>query len=347
MAGHGDAHVEAALLGQSVGDLVGDGRVLGVLLLLAVVLLGELRVLAGDRALGHGEDGEAAAAVVALADLGGDLVDVVRDLGDQDDVSAAGHARVERQPADLVAHDLHDEHAAVRGGGGVDAVDGVGGDVHGALEAKGHVRAPEVVVDRLGQGDDVQALLAQQVGRLVGAVAAQDDQAVELQFVIVLLHRRDLVQTVLVRLADSLVGRAAAAQERAAFGQYAGEVRIAEQAEPPVDQALIAVEKAVDLHVLAGIVHRLGHAAHRRVQRLAIAAAGQHTDSNHTSTSFWSRRDGGRAPSPKINKNNGFVLHYNPFLVEKQVYLIWILQNLKNFHERIKDFPLKMPFHLI
>ena len=67
----------------------------------------------------------------------------------------------------------------------------------------------------LGRVTTLQPLLAQQVGRLVGAVAAHDDQAVELQFVIVLLHRRDLVQTVLVRLADGLVGRAAAAQERA------------------------------------------------------------------------------------------------------------------------------------
>ena len=54
----------------------------------------------------------------------------------------------------------------------MDAVDGLGGHVHRALEAEGHVRAPQVVIDGLGQGDDVQPLLAQEVGGLVGAVAA-------------------------------------------------------------------------------------------------------------------------------------------------------------------------------
>ena len=130
-------------------------------------------------------------------------------------------------------------------------------------------------------------------------------RAVELQLVVVLLHRRDLVQAVLVRLADGLVGRAAAAQERAALGEDAGEVRVAEQAEAPVDQALIAVEEAVDLDVLVGVVHRLGDAAHRRVERLAVAAAGEHADPDHVGHPFFSFNRAGtaRTPSPTGNKS--------------------------------------------
>ena len=59
---------------------------------------------------------------------------------------------MEGEPAHLVSHDLHDEHPAVGCSGGVDAVDGGGGNVHGALEAEGHVGAPDIVVDGLRAG---------------------------------------------------------------------------------------------------------------------------------------------------------------------------------------------------
>ena len=55
-------------------------------------------------------------------------------------------------------------------GGGVDAVDDLGRDLDGGVETKGDVGAVDVVVDGLGQADDVQPLPGQQVGGLVGAV---------------------------------------------------------------------------------------------------------------------------------------------------------------------------------
>lgn len=66
------------------------------------------------------------------------------------------------------------------GGGRPGAVDGLGGDLDGGVAAEGHVGAPDVVIDRLGKGDDVQPLGGKKVGGLGAAVAAQHDQAVEL-----------------------------------------------------------------------------------------------------------------------------------------------------------------------
>ena len=143
-----------------------------VLQLFLVLFLGELRVFLGDGAFRHGDDGEAAASSVPVLNLLNHLLDVIGNLRNQDNVGTAGHAGVEGQPAYFMAHDLYDEDAAVGRGCGVDVVDSVRGDVHRALEAEGHVRAPEVIVDGLGQGDDIEAFLAQEVGRLVGAVAA-------------------------------------------------------------------------------------------------------------------------------------------------------------------------------
>ena len=109
-----------------------------------------------------------------------DVIHVVGDLGDQDDVRTACDAGVQRDPANLVAHDLDDKHAAVARRSGVDVVDALGGDVDGARKAKRQLGTPGVVIDGLGQGDNVEALFAQAVGGLGGAVAAQHKQAVEL-----------------------------------------------------------------------------------------------------------------------------------------------------------------------
>ena len=102
-----------------------------------------------------------------------DVIHVVGDLGDQDDVRTACDAGVQRDPANLVAHDLDNKHAAVTRGGSVDVVDALGGDVDGARKAKCQLGAPGVVIDGLRQGDNVEALFAQTVGGLGGAVAAQ------------------------------------------------------------------------------------------------------------------------------------------------------------------------------
>ena len=56
---------------------------------------------------------------------------------------------VDGDPAGVAAHHLDDDHAVVRLGRRVQAVDRVGGDLHRGLEAEREVGAGEVVVDRL------------------------------------------------------------------------------------------------------------------------------------------------------------------------------------------------------
>ena len=121
-------------------------------------------------------------------------VDIIGLFRQQDDVCAACNAGVQRQPAGLVAHDLDAHYAAVAAGGGVDAVDDIGGNVHGSVETEGHVGAVDIVIDGLGQADDVQALLREQVCGFVGAIAAQTQQAVQLGFLVGLFSWRRLYQ---------------------------------------------------------------------------------------------------------------------------------------------------------
>ena len=164
----------------------------------------------------------------------------------------------------------------------MDAVDHVGGDADGGLEAEGGVGAPKVVVDGLGQADDVQPLLAEQVGGLLAAVAPQHHQAVQPQAAVGVFHGLHLVQAVFVGGAHQLEGLAAGAQEGAAPGEQAGEVDGGELFVVLVHQALVAVDEADDFHAAAvDVVKALGHAAHGGVEGLAVAAAGEHSDSFH------------------------------------------------------------------
>ena len=142
-------------------------------------LVQRLGLLPGHGAFGDRDDAEAAAGAAALADRLGHRLAVVGDLGDQDDVGAAGDAGAERQPARVVAHHLDHDDAMVAVGGAVQPVDRVGRDAERGVEAEADVGQRDVVVDRLGQGDDVQALLEQPERVPGGAAAAEADQAVE------------------------------------------------------------------------------------------------------------------------------------------------------------------------
>ena len=90
----------------------------------------------------------------------------------------------QRQPAGVVPHQLDDHDAQMRLGRRIEPVDRLGRGADRGVEAEGDVGFGEVVVDGLGQADDVEAVLGQAVGDLVRAVAAQADQAIEAEPVV-------------------------------------------------------------------------------------------------------------------------------------------------------------------
>ena len=71
---------------------------------------------------------------------------------------------VDGDPARVAAHHLHHHHPVVALGGGVQAVDGVGGDLHRGLEAEREVGGGEVVVDGLGHAHHRDARLVGEPG---------------------------------------------------------------------------------------------------------------------------------------------------------------------------------------
>src|SRR6185437_7704163 len=89
------------------------------------------------------------AVIVVVLEQGADVVDIDGLLGHQSNVRAASHTGGHGDPAGIAAHDFDDDDAIVRVGGGVDAVDGLGGDHDRGVVAEGGVGAADVVVDGL------------------------------------------------------------------------------------------------------------------------------------------------------------------------------------------------------
>ena len=191
----------------------------------------------GQGALGDDDDGGVAALLVAPDDALAHLVDVEGLLGGQRDRGAAGEARPDRDVADVAAHHLDDEHAVVALRRRVQAVDGVGADLDRGLEAERHLGEADVVVDRLGDADDGEAVLVEAVDHAHRALTADPDDGVETVAVVGLA---DPAQTVLA--GEGLV--AGGPEDRAALGQDAtadldveGLVVVVDDASPRVAEA--------------------------------------------------------------------------------------------------------------
>ena len=235
------------------------------------------RVLRGAGALGHGDDAERGPVADTALDRGGDGLDVVGDLGDENHVGAAGHAGAEREPAGLVAHDLGHDDAVVAVRGGMEPVDCLGRDVQRGVEADGRVGVRDVVVDRLRQGDDVEPLLDQAQRVLVRAAAADADEGVEL---VALVGGDDLRAEVpdAVRRLGAVGFEPAGAEERAAVGEDARKGALLERDGTVVDEALEAIAKA-DHFPAVGADRGLAHGTDRGVEPGAVAAGGEDADS--------------------------------------------------------------------
>ena len=86
---------------------------------------------------------------------------------------------VERGIAGVAAEDAEDADALVRADSGALALDGVHGAGDGGGEADAVLGVAHVVVHRLGDGDDLEALAVELGGVAERIVAADGDQVIE------------------------------------------------------------------------------------------------------------------------------------------------------------------------
>src|SRR5690606_23721402 len=187
----------------------------------------------------------------------------------------AGQSGVQGDPSGVTAHHLHDQDPHVGLGGGVQPVDGLGGDVDGGVEAEGVVGGGQVGVDGLGDAHAGGAvLLGEERGRSEGVLAADGDEGVDLPPPQGVLDAADAVLLVQ-RVGAGGAEDGAAAGQDAADGRYAeGDGAVLQRAPPAVPEAGEGV--AVLLDALADDGPDDG------VEAGAVAAPGQYSDAHGT-----------------------------------------------------------------
>jgi len=131
------------------------------------------------RPLRDDDDREPAATRVPTGEARADVVEVEGLLGHQHHVGTPGDARPQRDPARVATHHLHDHHAVVALGGGVQPVDHVDRDLDRGVEAEGDVGGREIVVDGLGRPDHRDPEAAEPLGHSEGVLAADRHQRVD------------------------------------------------------------------------------------------------------------------------------------------------------------------------
>ena len=248
-----------------------------------VDLVDDLLAASGLGAFGDADEAEAPAVLGAFFDEVVDDIEVVVDLGKEDDIRARCDTGVEGDPAGVSSHDLDDHDAMVAHRGGVEAVDGFGGGLDGGGETEGDVGADEIIVDGLGDADEVDAVLNEVVGAGHGAVTADDNDGVE--FV-----AGDGVEALLrAVLEDGLavgaisdgesrgVGFVGGAEDGAAKGEDAGDIAKVEWSELVFDEPEEAVLDAEDLPAVIED-GGLGDGSDDGVEAGAIASSCQDAD---------------------------------------------------------------------
>ena len=184
---------------------------------------------------------------------------------------AGRQSRVQRDPAGVPAHHLHQHHPLVGFGGAVQPVDGIGGHHQRGVVAESHVGAVDVVVDRLRHADHGNVLLRQPVRGRQRAFAADRDEHVD---AVVIQRLLDLVQP-----GPQFVGvHARGAQHGAALGQQPViAVVVCELHAPVLQQSAPAVLESDHRRAVPAVA-----SAHHRpddgVEPGAVAASGENSD---------------------------------------------------------------------
>ena len=160
MARNRYAHILSGLLLNPVRNFIRYGRIRIIFHLFLIFFLGKFRVFFRNRAFRHRHDCELGTARHTAVNRFNDFVDIVWNFRNQNDVRAACHTGIQRQPADFMPHDFHDENTSVRCRRRMNTVDAVRRNINRTLESESHIRSPQIVIDCLRERYDIQPFLS-------------------------------------------------------------------------------------------------------------------------------------------------------------------------------------------
>ena len=163
--------------------------------------------------------------------------------------------------------------------GCVDTVDCIGRNVNRTLETECHIRSINIIVDGLWQMDDVQSLFTQQICCFLCSVSPEDHQAVQTQFVVILLHGLYLVQSVFIRCTHQLERLSGCSKDRSALCQDSRKIFCRKHTVIAVDQTFVSIIKSINFEFLNICTETFDYSSHCCIECLTVTAACQHTNS--------------------------------------------------------------------
>jgi len=212
----------------------------------------------------------------ASFDLVRDRVHRVRNLGQQNDVRPTRDTSAQGQPAGSVPHDLGEDDAVVGVRRRVQAVHSLSGDLQGRGETEGGVGVDDVVVNGLGQVDDVETRIHEAFGVLRSPSPAEADQGVDPVLLAVLHDGGHHVPGLAVHHHPMHLVPAGS-QHGSAGGEDPGQGSGVELSEAVLGQAAHAVPEADELPAVL-LDRRLSETSDRRVESRGVAARRENAD---------------------------------------------------------------------
>ena len=206
----------------------------------------------------------------------GDPLNVIGDFRDKNDIRPAGHAGLESQPARPMAHHFDYDNPVVAGRGRMQPVYGFGRDAHRSIKPERDVGLGNIVVNRFGQGNDIQVRFFEPQRVFLCATSAQTDQCIEMMPPIGI---NDGIRHVMDFAANGHPVRfiPTGAENGSAVGQNARE-RFSVQLQGLIlHQSTETVLKA-DKPDVIGVQTGLADCTNSRVESGTITTAGQNTD---------------------------------------------------------------------
>src|SRR5207244_12408009 len=97
---------------------------------------------------------EVTSALVAAPNLGSNHIYIEGLLRNQDHIRPTRYPAVDCYPARVPPHDLNHHYTVVGLGGGVNAINSLGYDVHCSVKTEREIRTGEIVINRLRNTDD-------------------------------------------------------------------------------------------------------------------------------------------------------------------------------------------------
>ena len=214
-------------------------------------------------------------------------------LGNQDHVRSARYASCQGDPAGIAPHDFADHHSVMTVGCRMKSIKCLGCSVDRRQESEGDLRAVEIVVNCLGDADDIDPSLDEWSSALHRAVTADDDEGIDAVLAkVVHACSRDIAEDrCAIRSEPGAPARRIATivgpEDRAASGQDARDIAKTQWADAIFDQPLKAI---LDTEYLDAVLEDGGlrYCTNDRVQTRAVAAASQDSDTvNGFRTHLW------------------------------------------------------------